>query len=534
MNATARDGSPRSTARVLRVGTGMIILALVVLVVVRPRMSINAYSPLLVGALLVAGLLAWFFAADVLASRVRQWLPTARAVRAAATVLVILNALTATGVGALGAYRMKWDARVFPVVAGQPPEQWGSWYVEYFSRYPNNHAFLGWADLAIGSGRIGLGYLSFMALTAGVVSSLTAVALFRTVSLTRSGRWGVASLVLLLLLVSFSPWMGVAYTDMAAVWVPVTAVWCIVEGRRRGWITDVALTALAGAVLGLGYLIKTTPVVGLVAALVVLGSRWSSWRERPFRTAGTVAGLVVGAAVGTVGVNWTLARTVPMPALEQGVQASPWTYVAAGQETTYKPNSDRVLTYGGYSADIDTRTWNKPVAEQDHVSRSVIAREFHRRGVAGTAAFALDKFLFNNGDGMFWAYGEGDDMHASRIITGPAAAALATVNAPDGVLYPVRVHLTQVLWLGVLTLTGVGLVRKRTTAEGDDGAAIELMIWNLVGIAAFMLLFQGRSRYLFGHVPVVIALATSVAPIVRPSKVSRRLRARLRRSAPSA
>ncbi|MFG1629048.1 hypothetical protein, partial [Kribbella sp. NPDC049227] len=35
---------------------------------------------------------------------------------------------------------------------------------------------------------------------------------------------------------------------------------------------------------------------------------------------------------------------------------------------------------------------------------------------------------------------------------------------------------------------------------------------SIVGIAAFLLLFLGRSRYLLGHVPVLIALALTALP----------------------
>jgi len=83
-------------------------------------------------------------------------------------------------------------------------------------------------------------------------------------------------------------------------------------------------------------------------------------------------------------------------------------------------------------------------------------------GLVGTAGFAVDKTLFNWGDGAFGARGEDLDAAAS-VCSGPGSA-----------------------WL--------------------------LMALTVAGIATFTLVFQGRSRYLLVHVPVIIALACSVVP----------------------
>ncbi|MEA5153646.1 hypothetical protein [Raineyella sp.] len=515
--AAPTDPAGARRFRPLRQITGAVILVLVVLVVLRPRMPVNAYSPLAAGLIFGLALLLWVLVGDRLTSLARRLLPTDRIVAAVAAALVLLNGLIAGGVGYLGAYKVGWDASVFPFVAGLPIPEWPPWYVEYFSRYPNNHAMLGLADVAAASARIGLGYVSFMALYAGVAAALTALALYRVVVIARGGRPGIAALAVLVILVSLSPWMGVAYTDMVGVWVPITAVWCLVSGLSRPPVPGLLLELLAGVLLGMGYLIKTTPIVGVVAGVLTLGllalERGSRGRRRQLLLA--VAALLVGTAVGLVGLRAVVARTVPMPVLDRTVQASPWTYVAAGIHTTYYPDGERVFAYGGYNGDLDLETWNKPKAEQDELSRIEIGRDLERRGVLGTIMFEVDKFVFNNGDGMFWAYGEGSDLQAPRLHTGPLADALAAVNGPDGGHYHGRVLLTQVLWLAVLAAAGAGLVGLRRTLSPQTGVAVDLMIWNMIGIAAFMLLFQGRSRYLFGHVPVMIGLAMSVVPILR-------------------
>lgn len=68
----------------------------------------------------------------------------------------------------------------------------------------------------------------------------------------------------------------------------------------------------------------------------------------------------------------------------------------------------------------------------------------------------------------------------------------------------------------MLLALGVGLLRSRFQPE------ILLMAMTIAGIATFTLLFQGRSRYLLGHVPVVVALAACVIPLPPAWRLPRR------------
>ena len=86
------------------------------------------------------------------------------------------------------------------------------------------------------------------------------------------------------------------------------------------------------------------------------------------------------------------------------------------------------------------------------------------------------------------------------------------MERPGGRLFGVSLLLVQVTWTAVLLAAGAGLLLSRYKPE------LLLMVLTVAGIAAFTLLFQGRSRYLLGHVPVVVALAACVLP--RPGRRS--------------
>jgi hypothetical protein len=78
------------------------------------------------------------------------------------------------------------------------------------------------------------------------------------------------------------------------------------------------------------------------------------------------------------------------------------------------------------------------------------------------------------------------------------------VNGFQGSAYPWRADVTQALWLAILLLAGLGLLRA------PDRRETLLVALSVLGIAAFTLVLQGRSRYLFAFVPLVVALAAMV------------------------
>lgn len=120
---------------------------------------------------------------------------------------------------------------------------------------------------------------------------------------------------------------------------------------------------------------------------------------------------------------------------------------------------------------------------------------------------------------MFWAWGEGPDSLPGRVVPrDPVAVAVNDVNGLHGRWYPLRANITQGLWLAVLLVAGVGLLRERSARRETLILAVTVL-----GIAMFTILFQGRSRYLFAFVPVVVALAAVGRSRVELGSIRQRL-----------
>ena len=198
-------------------------------------------------------------------------------------------------------------------------------------------------------------------------------------------------------------------------------------------------------------------------------------------------------AIGTVG-------------LREGASPPPLWWVANGMTPVATPG--QATRYGGYNGVMLTAVSDLDRDAATRWSAEWIDGQWKRRGLQDLARFYADKTAWNWGDGMFWAWGEGRDARPETLAPAEGVAGwVREVNGPRGEWYPVRSDFAQGLWLAVLLVAGLGAVRRRSPPR-----EVVLVGLTVLGVAAFTLVFQGRSRYLLTFVPLVVALAAMVSP----------------------
>ncbi|MDF2092744.1 hypothetical protein P0Y31_10345 [Knoellia sp. 3-2P3] len=435
----------------------------------------------------------------------------------AISVLVTVTATTACTVVALNlVYPFGWDAKFVNNLATRlaagpyVPDQ----YYRYLSRYPNNVPFTlvattahrlakawSWDPATVSVLFNGLGLL---------VTTQSVYAVVRTI---RGPLAGLAAQLTVVVLVGLSPWLAVPYTDMAATPWPVLGTALAVAALHSGSRRRAALLALgAVAAVAVGFLLKTTPVLTLLAFLVVTAlaglSSVRSWRRLLAGALAVAAGVAVFVAV-------VVAAAAVLPAAA-GLDASridtsrappPSWWVVMGTSVKHGDTT----RYGGYDRSLVVAIRDKDREQIDAYSKALLRHRLDRLGVGGYLRFAATKTAWNWGDGMFWAWGEGRDARSVVPRHGPLTAWVVSWNHPSGDHYPLRMALTQAVWLLVLTVAGVGLLRCRYRRD------VAVLAFSVLGIALFTLLVQGRSRYLLVYVPVVVALAFALPPFWRVS-----------------
>lgn len=479
--------------------TGVSLVLVVATALLAPRQPNITYDrAIVVPVLVVCAALAWF--GRVPGALKNRWVPVG---------VAVVGGAVATGLGLALRYDFGWDARVMLEMARSlhAGRMLGDGEYEYLSLYPNNIPLLVIDRFGVEvAAALGLAPVAVLITLTGVCVAVTLYAAHLLVVPVAGRGAALFTQLVVAALVGTSPWLSVPYTDYYAMPFVVGGVALAAAAwRRPGWVARLTLGGLAVAAIAVAYVVKTTPAVVIVAlvavAMVRLADDWSTARARVLIPAGLAAAvtflglsaaLTAGAAAATGLDTDRVAPDVTPPVV--------W-WLANGMNEQVNASGD--VQYGTYRRDMVQAIEGRTPAEMREYARTFIGDRWDERGPLGMLEFYASKAAWNWGDGMFWAWGEGPDSQPERVVPGdPLAAAVNEVNGLHGRWYPVRAAVAQGLWLAVLLVAGVGLLRR-----GPARREVLILAVTVLGIAAFTILFQGRSRYLFAFVPVVVALA---------------------------
>jgi hypothetical protein len=505
---------------------GVLMTLTAVGILVAPKDPNIRYSrPLvLAGLLLTAGFLAALckVRARIRPARVPGWTPWLVGVLAG-----LVGGTAAVAVGHALRYRYGWDARV---VTGFSRElsadgTLSGYAVDYLSRYPNNIPLVALMNTAhevgaaLGWDMYGT-YLWFN----GICLATAMVTTFAVVKKLRGTFPAFVAQGVVFVLMGLSPWMAVPYTDLPAAPLVLAGLGlALVALRLRGvTVTTRLLSGAAGlTLLALASLVKTIPATSFVAlacVVLVIGAG-----ARSARAWGGVAAIVTAGAllfsgvVAAAGAAAAAQARVDMQRLDMDRTPPAAWWLANGLTTRQQP--DGRVYYGSYSPDMVEATIRLRGDELQRWSERELRRQLERGTVASLLVFEVDKQLFNWGDGMFFAWGEGYDAQPSALLDSTAQARwVQSWNHVSGTGYPVRASLTNGLWLFVVAWCGLGLLSAPYRRE------TLLLAVAILALTAFTLLFQGRSRYLFAYVPTLVVLAAVVDPLPLLRTAAGRLR----------
>ncbi|GAA1353409.1 hypothetical protein GCM10009636_17560 [Arthrobacter koreensis] len=379
----------------------------------------------------------------------------------------------------------------------------------YFQVNPNNlllmlllSRYLGAAE-ALGSPdlRQSTAYLGAALLFAGMVLTYTATWLLGG---RRAARLTLVPSVFLIVL---SPWLTVFYSDVAA--LPFTIlVFCLLLGAARCRLpARLLLWAAAGAVSAVGYGIKPTALIVLVAASVVIlfSVRRAAWRRDlalALLSATTAAAAFAGVHAG-IGA-WVRSSGVPAEGVSADEYALPVThFLKVGVQQYPGPHGNY---YGAYNE--EDRSTTLAVAEPQErfdAALQVYLDRVGERGPAGYAGFLNAKLRWMTGDGSFFAWGEGRMTADSFIADDPLSRSIQDFFGPERPGFELLLNLWQGTWFLLLVLCGAGLFLR---GPPFDSRAVATARVALLGLFVFLLLSEGRARFLYLYVPFFIVLGS--------------------------
>lgn len=384
-----------------------------------------------------------------------------------------------------------WDVGMVMNVAlsGSPNE-----HAAYFSRYPNNFfLFLFFRFLGKTLGRI-----INIWLAAGLVNILFVdIALFLSCFCAKKcfGRKTFYCVFALsALLFAFFPWLIVPYSDTLSMPFPIGIFACFLcfrEAEKRP--KKIMFAVLAGLLTWIGYLIKPTVIIAWIAVAIV-GCFLPFSAKKSFRQH---AGFLL-----LTGILFFLGSIIWQSFLyhQQWMEIDPQKAAPAEHFFMMGLNQGKG-TYGAYKEDDVAFTFSfATLEERKEADLQVAFQRLQEYGPGGYLRFLWNKARWVTSEGIFFWGKEG---HFADFSKSPFND-FQNLFYPTGSFFPLFLYLAQGVWLLTLFLLIIPFwpgCRFRKNKSFEALPLTALLRCALLGILLFILLFEGRSRYLILYLP---------------------------------
>lgn len=399
----------------------------------------------------------------------------------------------------------EWDAgTVFKNAAGLATGTQSTLDEDYFSMYPNNVMLAlllrSYLSLMLSWNITDL-YLSAIVLNS-MVLTLSLLLTFLVARRIAGSAMAVFTLVPASAYIVLSPWVAIPYSDTLGMVFPILILYLFLVSRTvKTPAARLGLWAAMGISATVGFNIKPTIVFVLGAAIVVafLTSNVKRFGLKPLYLTVVSAAVAFGAFFAGGAVITTLESNSGALSFDinHDDKAFPATHFLKMGATGL----------GGFNQD-DVTVSRSITSPQERFQNGL---DVYFERVAAMGPWNYSNFLFTKGkgiigDGAFSVWGEG-------MSAGPV-----NFEATDRLSTKIREYFYfespnftfvkgfwQSGWFVILALVAIpSFVRGRNLF----GSAASVMRLSLLALVAFLLLFEGRSRYLYMYMPFFILLAS--------------------------
>lgn len=371
--------------------------------------------------------------------------------------------------------------------------------VDYFTAYPNN-LLLAFYE------RIWLAIFAFFGMTdawlalclVGVLSVDVAIMSIYAVAARAYGvKTAYATLFFSILLFGFTPWLIVPYSDIYS--MPyVAGILCCYLGWRQSTATvrRVVYAALCGLLAGVGFLLKPHTIVMVVAIAIVHLFYLKKGEVRSTLVACAVVAAVALAAYG--GFQLFVRHQTVVPIID-GRAFPVEHFINTGLSSD--PDFGAHGAYGGYSQEnVNAIQHLTSTAEMQAVSRAMIKQRLGEMGFGGYISFLFSKLRWVMSEGYFYWGLEG----GFADFTQREPNFFTQLFYRNGDNFSLYLYSAQGVWIVVLLFVAIGAgcaVFKKTDRRT---AILECAVF---GLLCFLMLFEGRARYLISYLPCFSLLA---------------------------
>ncbi len=303
------------------------------------------------------------------------------------------------------------------------------------------------------------------------------------------------SLVLSIILVGFSPWISVVYTDVAALVFPIAIIYCIIRIVQAKNEKEKNITSfLLSIIIIIGSYIKVTVAILLIAMILVLLFRKLLKFDIKLHKNQLIS-FIIGC-----GVAFSLVTAI--------------TYEANNRIKTELPYQNSrgihyylevgLYNYGYGNWNFETFNWTNENSNKEDYTENASKRILDlvkEYGALGMAEHSFLKLLWCGTDGTF-AYGMEGAFHAEGQDTSDSVKYFLQnyIYHSSDFYQNTLSQILQGVWITVCILSVFsGFFNKNMISF--------IAKLSIGGLFLFLMIFESRSRYVFLYLPVIIFAA---------------------------
>lgn len=411
-----------------------------------------------------------------------------------------------------------WDVGYIIRGAGATVTGDNSVYSEYFSWYPNN-LFLTFlfkfANFIVSSIR-GNSNTLLLAIFINIVAiDISLILVFYIVKKMLNDKYALYAYFLCIITYGTFAWMIVPYSDTMA--LPLTtgafALYLLKksnESKVVNWVCNIGL----GIMCWINYMVKPTAIIIFIAIFIVEVAFYiinNNLKAKLKMLCITL--LMMGVGYGIMNASWS-----------QFIKAQPYFKI---DETKAVPMQHFMMMgltqtgdlYGAWNQEDVDYTFAYATTEERKKANVVrIKEKLKGYGVFGYLDYLMTKARWITSEGTFFWFKEGDfanDRHMDNSL-------FKNLWYPEGKYYDRYQYISQTIWIWILIMCSmpIGLILRRQDRQFDYWHSV--VRCTLTGIILFILLFEGRSRYLILYLPFFCILAIMGANDVKEYLIAKK------------
>lgn len=388
----------------------------------------------------------------------------------------------------------------------------------YFSQYPNNIGILLVEKyiliIAKLFNEITESYAFFVMIIFNIIMvDIAGIFTFLTCKKVLGIKKAYFSLIFILPLIALSPYIIIPYTDTITMVFPIIMLYVYIEIKENASNSTKRnlLIFIESMLLVIGTLIKPTVIILMIAIVIIeiLNLKKHTTSANIKNGIIVVILIILGCSLPYGGYSYLKDKTVGSLITEEEYNKNsiPFTHFLMMGMQEQKEESEvkgkNNIFYGTYSSDDKNAT--KSVIghkEKKKFNMQVVKQRLNNFGFLGYLKFLYNKANWILSDGTFFYGCEGKWIYKYYNESDIAKHAQQFINIDSDKYQNITANIMQTAWILVI----VGLIFSKN--KKDDNNYINISKFAIIGIVLFIMLFEGRSRYLINYIPIFILVGT--------------------------